>query len=195
MVTQASPSDMSKPHVDQLNKHLCFLSAQFRGAELRWLTIEKEEYATMANVQWMHWLLATSDGFDLFTDHNNLIFLFEPLAVVTDLSQSSLRKVFRWEARLSLYNYTFVQIFKGPRQAFLWLYGPFHGDMWVKSAVGWNNCWNKERNTALAEGLKIANAHNIRTALNGALQQYYELSLSSFLLMVQQWWQGSQVPL
>lgn len=64
----------------------------------------------MATVQRIHWVLATNDGLYLFTDHKNLIFLFDPLAVVTDLSQSSLRKVLRWEVQISAYNYTCVHI-------------------------------------------------------------------------------------
>eukprot|EP00171_Calliarthron_tuberculosum_P004016 IDg4016t1 len=64
----------------------------------------------MATVKRMHWILATSDGFDLFTDHHRLIFLFDPLAVVPDLSQTSLRKVLRWAVHLSACNYTCVHI-------------------------------------------------------------------------------------
>ena len=64
----------------------------------------------LASLERMHWLAATSEGLDLFTEHNNLIFLFDPLAVVPDLSQTSLRKVLRWAVRLSMYNYTCFHI-------------------------------------------------------------------------------------
>lgn len=110
IVTQVPFGDLAKPFVDQRHAPLCFLSGQFTNAELRWATIEKEAYATMATVERMNWLLATTDGFDLFTDHKNLIFLFDPLAVVTDMSQTTLRKVLRWAVRLSAYNYTCVHI-------------------------------------------------------------------------------------
>lgn len=50
----------------------------------------------MATVDRMHCVLATTDGFDLLTDHHNLIFLFDPITVVHDLSQTTLRKVLRW---------------------------------------------------------------------------------------------------
>lgn len=49
----------------------------------------------MATIDFKQWYLATPVGFDLFTDHHNLIFLFAPLAVVPDLSQTSLRKFLR----------------------------------------------------------------------------------------------------
>lgn len=110
IVTQVPPEDLSLPHVDQRHQPLSFLSGHFTGPQLGWSTLEKEAFAIMATVERMHWLLATTDGFDLYTDHHNLIFLFDPLAVVPDLSQTSLRKVLRWAVRLSAYNYTCVHI-------------------------------------------------------------------------------------
>lgn len=64
----------------------------------------------MVTVRRIHWLIATNDGLNPFTDHRNLIFHFDPLAVVTNLSQTTLRKVLRWAVRLSAYNYTCVHI-------------------------------------------------------------------------------------
>ena len=110
MVTQIPFEDIKKPHADQRHQPLCFLSGQFKGASFGWSTLEKEASAIMSTVERMHWLLATPDGFDLFTDHHNLIFIFDPYAVVSDLSQSSMRKVLRWAVRLSAYDYTCVHI-------------------------------------------------------------------------------------
>jgi len=56
-----------------------------------WSILEKEAYAVLAILQRMHWLVPTSSGFDLYTDHNNLIFLFDPLSIVPDLAQTSCR--------------------------------------------------------------------------------------------------------
>ena len=64
----------------------------------------------MATLGRMHWLLADPQGFDLYTDHNNLIYIFDPTSVVTDISQTTIRKVLRWAVRLSVYNYTCVHI-------------------------------------------------------------------------------------
>ena len=110
MVTQVPPEDLRKPHVDQRHQPLCFLSGHFQGSSFGWSTLEKEASAIMSTIERMHWLLATPDGFDLHTDHHNLIFIFDPTAVANDLSQSSLRKVLRWAVRLSAYNYTCVHI-------------------------------------------------------------------------------------
>lgn len=58
----------------------------------------------------MHWLSCSSSGFDLYTYHNNLVFIFYPLTLSPDLSQTSVRKVIRWAFRLSASNYTCAHI-------------------------------------------------------------------------------------
>lgn len=65
----------------------------------------------MSTIQRIHWLLASSEVLDLYTDHHNLIFLFNPLAVQPDLSQNIVCKVRRRALRKSEYNYTCIQIY------------------------------------------------------------------------------------
>lgn len=48
----------------------------------------------MATVEFMHLLLAKSDGFDLYIHYYNLKFLFDPRAVVPELSQTLLCMVY-----------------------------------------------------------------------------------------------------
>jgi transposase InsO family protein len=110
ILTQVPFHDTCKPFSEQNHVPLGFLSGRFSQTQLGWSTLEKEAYAVMATLTRMHWLASCPSGFDLFTDHNNLIFLFDPLSVVPDLSQTSLRKVLRWAVQLSVYNYTCVHI-------------------------------------------------------------------------------------
>ena len=102
--------DVSKPHKDQRHSPLAFLSGRFNATQLGWSVLEKEAFAVLHTLDRMHWLVTNPDGFDLYTDHNNLIFLFDPLSVVPDMSQTTLRKVLRWAVRLSLYQYTCFHI-------------------------------------------------------------------------------------
>ena len=62
--------------------------------------MEKEAFAVLASIEKSHWLASCADRFDLYTDHNNLIFIFDPLAVMPDIGQAALRKVLRWALRL-----------------------------------------------------------------------------------------------
>lgn len=68
-----------------------------------WSTLEKEAYAVLDSIERSNWLESAEDGFDLFTDHNNLIFIFDPLSLHPDVGLSSLGKVLRWAVRLSAY--------------------------------------------------------------------------------------------
>lgn len=54
----------------------------------------------MASIELSHWLASCANGFDLFTDHNNLIFIFNPLAIMSDIGQATTRKLLRWPVRL-----------------------------------------------------------------------------------------------
>lgn len=110
IVTQVPSNDINLPHTDKRHEPLGFLSGRFSRQQLRWSTIEKEAYAVLVTLERMHWLLATPSGFDLFTDHNNLIFLFDPTSVSSDLSLGTVRNVLRWAVRLTLYDYTCFDI-------------------------------------------------------------------------------------
>lgn len=110
IVTQVPFGDLSLAQAKQRHEPLAFISGRFSNREYRWSILEKEVYVILATVDRMHWALATTCGFDLFTDHNNLIFIFDPLSIMPDLSQSSLKKVLRWAVRMSIYNYTCVHI-------------------------------------------------------------------------------------
>lgn len=77
-------------HVGQRYSPLTFLSGRVSESQLDCSTLEKEAYPIMTTVDHMHLVLGTSAGFDLFTDHHNLVFLFDPLAVVSELSQTDL---------------------------------------------------------------------------------------------------------
>ncbi len=93
------------PHAEQFHQPLAFLSGKFNKTQVGWSILEKEAYAIVAATNRMHWVLAVPEGFDLYTDHNNLIFIFDPLSMIPDLSLGSVRKVLRWAVQMSIYNY------------------------------------------------------------------------------------------
>ncbi len=110
ILTQVPHSDTKLPFKDQRHEPLGFLSGRFNATQSRWAIIEKEAFAVMACCERMRWLLATTDGFDLYTDHNNLIFIFDPLSIIPDLTAGSVRKVLRWAVSLSWFNYVCYHI-------------------------------------------------------------------------------------
>ena len=110
IITQVPKEELKLKHSNQNHEPLAFLSGRFNETQLRWSTLEKEAYAILASLERMHWLVSTPDGFDLYTDHNNIIFIFDPLALKPDLAQSSVKKVLRWAVRMSMYNYVCMHI-------------------------------------------------------------------------------------
>lgn len=56
--------------------------------------VEEEVYTVMYTFDRIHWPVATPASFDFYMNHNNLILLFDLLAVVNDVPQPSFRKNF-----------------------------------------------------------------------------------------------------
>lgn len=52
-----------------------------------WSTVEKEAYAVLASVERSHWLSACPAVFDLYTDHNYLLFIFDPTTIIPDIGK------------------------------------------------------------------------------------------------------------
>jgi transposase InsO family protein len=76
IVTQTTTAELSRPFSEQVHEPLAFVSGSFRGSQLNWPTVEKEGLAVMETVNKCEHLLVTDDGFKLFSDHNNLSYLF-----------------------------------------------------------------------------------------------------------------------
>lgn len=101
VVTQIPLEDVEKAHADKTHEPLALVPGHFNCIRLEWSTLETEAFGIMASVEKVHWLASCPEGFDLFTDHNKLIFIFDPIVIMPDLSQRDLRKVLRWAVHLS----------------------------------------------------------------------------------------------
>lgn len=77
IVTLVPMLDLAKPHKEQRHDPLAFLSSRLNRIQLGWSILEKEAYAALVTLDRMHWVAATPAGFDLYTDHNNLIVIFD----------------------------------------------------------------------------------------------------------------------
>jgi hypothetical protein len=110
IATQVPPSDLDLPSDGQRHEPLAFLSGSFTGAMSRWPIIEKEAYAIIASCNRLEWLLQRSDGFSLFTDHHNLLYVFNPNGTHGSHSAHSAAKLIRWALRLSSYRYTIEHV-------------------------------------------------------------------------------------
>lgn len=82
VVFQISQWNMVKSHQEQRHEPVGFLSGCFNLTQLGWSVLEKKVYAVLSLFSRMHWVTATSPDFDFFTDHEHLVFLFDPLSIV-----------------------------------------------------------------------------------------------------------------
>jgi transposase InsO family protein len=107
IVTQTEESELDKPPAEQ--RHfpfkLAFLSGSFRDSSLRWSTTEKEGYALVATVERTEHLVSRSHKFHVFTDHNNLTYLFDPGAEGPCASKPASDRVERWRVIVGRFAY------------------------------------------------------------------------------------------
>jgi hypothetical protein len=97
-------------------KHLpiATLSGKFNASQLNWSTIEKEGYPIIeACNSWEYYLL--SEGFRLYTDHANIMHLFNPDQVEPPLKRASMDKIHRWLLTLSHFHLISLEHLPGER--------------------------------------------------------------------------------
>jgi hypothetical protein len=101
---QIPPGQEDWPVDKQAHDALAILSGAFKGAGLRWSTIEKEAFAIVAACKRLDYLLHRQGGFLIYTDHRNLKYVFgvEPEG---GLPRYLSDKLARWAVVLSSFNY------------------------------------------------------------------------------------------
>ena len=107
MLTQVPEADAisAKPIADWAHEPLGFLSGCFRGASERWGIPDKEAYAIRVSCEKFAHLLIRRKGFRLFTDHRNLIYIFNPSAVISAVSKPTADRLERWAVYLRGFTY------------------------------------------------------------------------------------------
>lgn len=103
--TQCNPSELDKPLLDQVHHPLAFLSSSFNEREENWSTYEREAYAVVQAFRKLDYLLSYDPTTRVFTDHRNLLFAFNPVAMKPSLGRHKVLKVVRWALYLISFNY------------------------------------------------------------------------------------------
>ncbi|MDR3427875.1 RNase H-like domain-containing protein, partial [Silvimonas sp.] len=105
LVTQTSEDQLALPVKQQEHVPLAFVSGSFRDSSSRWNTTEKEGYGLLATCERTEYLVSRAAKLHVFTDHNNLVFLFDPKAEGPCASKSAGDRVERWRVTMSRYNF------------------------------------------------------------------------------------------
>lgn len=105
IVTQVEPTMLSRPRDDQAHEPLAFLSGRFVGAASRWPIVEKEAFAVVETCKRLEYILLRPGGFRIFTDHRNLIYMFDPLSIDGNLQRYQMNKLQRWAMVMASFPY------------------------------------------------------------------------------------------
>lgn len=111
--TQCHPGELHKPLADQQHQPLAFLSSCFSEREEHWSTYEREAHAVVQAFRKLDYILASDTTTRVFTDHRNLLFVFNPVAMEPSLGRHKVLKVVRWALYLSAFNYRIEHV-SGP---------------------------------------------------------------------------------
>ena len=110
VVTQTDEAELAKPVAEQVHHPLAFISGSFRDSSLNWTTTEKEGYALLTTCERTEHLVCRTAGFHVFTDHNNLTYLFDPRAEGPCASKPASDHVQRWRVTIERFSYHFHHI-------------------------------------------------------------------------------------
>jgi hypothetical protein len=105
IATQVPTEDLALAAADQRHEPLAFLSGAFRGSSERWPIVEKEAFAVAESCKRLEYLLIRPGGFRLFTDHRNLVYMFNPLGYNSNMAKYQAHKLQRWALTMTTFPY------------------------------------------------------------------------------------------
>ena len=111
--TQCKPGHEKLPWSQQDGKHrlLLIVSGRFRNAQLNWHIVEKEAYPLGVRLMdFTHWVNGGKYPAALFTDHKNLLALFDDRARPMICSQPNRDRLKRWGLALRGMRYEIFHI-------------------------------------------------------------------------------------
>ena len=96
---------MNLPLSQQEHQPLVFLSGSFKGSSLRWPIIDKEAFAIITTLTRCEYLCKRERGVHIYTDHRNLIYLFDPVGTVGAVARPQADRLDRWRCILASFHY------------------------------------------------------------------------------------------
>jgi transposase InsO family protein len=105
VVTQCAPEELSKSVLEQEHQPLAFISGSFHGSQLKWPTVEQEAFAIMETCDRAVHLLQRAQPFNIFTDHRNLTFIFNPDVTIQDGRKQAAERIERWQIHMRGFNF------------------------------------------------------------------------------------------
>lgn len=102
--TQVPNKQMGREIEKQDHAALAFLSGSFTGASANWSIVEKEAFSVVESMIRLDHYTAAGEV-SLYTDHANLVYIFDPYGSNPEMSRHTANKLMRWTLKLSAYRY------------------------------------------------------------------------------------------
>jgi len=117
IVTQMPKEDFDLDVLVQRHEPLAFLSGTFNRSQKHWSVIEKEAFPVVEALERLRHLILGDEGFRLFTDNRNLIYVFDPILRDNDFKKQPVDKLCRWTSKLFAVKYVIEHI---PGESNIW---------------------------------------------------------------------------
>ena len=109
ITTQVPKSESNLELEEQQHEALSFLSGSFTGSAFNWSVVEKEAFAVVESMSKLKHLTASHEVLP-FTDHANLVYIFDPRRQNPGISRQTANKLMRWALKLSGFRYVIEHI-------------------------------------------------------------------------------------
>lgn len=109
VLTQVRKSERQLPLCEQRHEPLGFVSGSFKKALLAWSTVEKEAFAVVESMIRFEYLIGGKE-ISLYTDHANLIYIYDPYGRNPGIAKHTASKLTRWAVKLSSFRYVIEAI-------------------------------------------------------------------------------------
>lgn len=104
VLTQVPREQLQLEVEKQHHEPLSFLSGSFTGSAANWSIVEKEAFAVVESFCKLDYLI-TPYEISLYTDHSNLIYIFDPVGTNNNIGRHVANKLMRWAIKLSGFRY------------------------------------------------------------------------------------------
>jgi RNase H-like domain found in reverse transcriptase/Reverse transcriptase (RNA-dependent DNA polymerase) len=109
VLTQVRKTDRHLPIEEPRHEPIGFLSGSFRGPLASWAIVEKEAYSIVESmIRFEH--VVGGRHVSLYTDHSDLIYIFDPYGQNPGIARHTASKLMRWAVKLSSFRYTIEAI-------------------------------------------------------------------------------------
>ena len=104
ILTQVPKDQRNKLIDEQDHEPLCFLSGAFKGSSRNWSVPEKEGFAIVESMCRVDYLVMGREV-SVYTDHANLVQLYDPYGKHPSIPRHTASKLMRWAIKLSAFRY------------------------------------------------------------------------------------------